>query len=147
MPCPTNDVPRLEISFTRLRSTAYAIACRTARSCTPGLNFASGQFAFEQRLKASWVNEGEGARTGSMLSAFSSWLKLGRLDLHRSPSISPSFSALTTASVVPYLMNWISSYLGLSPRQFGFRSIFTMRPCVNSVTMYGPLPTSGSFGW
>ena len=68
MPWPTKDVPRLEISFTRLRSTAYAIACRTSRSWIAGLNFASGQFAFEHRLKASCVNDGEGARTASMSS-------------------------------------------------------------------------------
>ena len=62
-------------------------------------------------------------------------------------SISPSCSARSTASWLPYLMNWISSKAGSAPRKFGLRSIRMIRPRSYSVTMYGPLPTSGSSGW
>ena len=43
-------------------------------------------------------------------------------------------------------MNWISSNFGSGPRKFGFLSIFVIRFGSKSVTTYGPLPTSGSFG-
>ena len=62
-------------------------------------------------------------------------------------SISPSFSARSTASSVPYLMNWISSNTGFSPRTLRVAApCVMMRPRSNSVTMYGPLPTIGSGG-
>ncbi len=43
-------------------------------------------------------------------------------------------------------MNWISSNFGSGPRKFGFFSIVVIRFGWKSVTMNGPLPTSGSFG-
>ncbi len=61
-------------------------------------------------------------------------------------SISPSCRARSTASWVPYLMNWTWSKAGSGPRKFGLRSIRMIRPCSYSVTMYGPDPTSGSSG-
>ena len=61
-------------------------------------------------------------------------------------STSPSCRARSTASWLPYLMNWISSNAGSGPRKFGLRSILMIFPRSNSVTTYGPLPTSGSSG-
>ena len=50
-------------------------------------------------------------------------------------SISPSVSARSTASLLPYLIHWISSNAGFSPRKFGLRVIRMMRPRSNSLTM------------
>ena len=61
-------------------------------------------------------------------------------------SISPSVSARSTASSLPYLMNCSSSNFGLGPRKFGFGSIRMIRLRLNSVTTYGPLPTIGICG-
>ena len=61
-------------------------------------------------------------------------------------SISPSVSARSTASLLPYLIHWISSNSGFSPRKYWLRVIRMRRPRSNAVTMYGPLPTSGSGG-
>ena len=49
-------------------------------------------------------------------------------------SISPSVSARSTASMLPYLIHWISSNAPLSPRKFGLRVMRMMRPRVNSLT-------------
>ena len=92
------------------------------------------------------MNDGDGLLTASMLSELPSFSKLeacasGML------SISPSRSARSTASMVPYLMNWISSNTGFLPRKFSLRSMRTRRPRSNSVTTYGPLPTIGRGGW
>src|SRR4051812_23726418 len=117
----------------------------TATSCTAGLNLASGQFCFEQLLNESSVNEGDGACTVLMFLTLprraneDAWTS-------RTKSISPSWSARSTGSVLPYLMIWIWSNFGLGPRQYGLRSMVTMRPWVNFVTTYGPEPTSGIFG-
>ena len=96
-----------------------------------GLNFASGQFSFEHRLKASWVNEGEGARTGSMLSAFSELRSKLVGSTSIVASISPSFSALVDGvggAVLDELDLVVAP--ASSPRKFGLRSIVTMRPRV-----------------
>ena len=61
-------------------------------------------------------------------------------------STSPSVSARSTASALPYLIHCSSSNAGCLPRKFGLRSIRTSRLESNSVTMYGPLPTIGGFG-
>src|SRR3954454_20634409 len=117
----------------------------TATSCTAGLYFASGQFCFEQLLNESSVNEGEDALTVLMFLTLprraneDAWTS-------RTKSISPSCSARSTASLLPYLMIWIWSNLGLVPRQFGLRSSVTFRPCLKLVTTYGPEPTSGICG-
>ena len=94
----------------------------------------------------SWVNDGDGARSVLMLSASPSFPKLAAW-ASGIMSISPSRSARSTASIVPYLMNWISSKTGFLPRKFGLRLRVTIRPRSNFVTIQGPLPTSGSGGW
>src|SRR5215212_3509211 len=117
----------------------------TATSCTAGLYFASGQFCLEQLLNDSSVNEGDGACT--VLTFLALPRRANELACtSRTRSISPSCSARSTASVLPYLMIWIWSNFGFCPRQFGLRSIVTMRPCWNFVATYGPEPTSGIFG-
>src|SRR3954463_10870188 len=106
----------------------------TATSCTAGLNFASGQFCFEQLLNESSVNEGDGACT---VLTFLTLPRRANEDActSRTKSISPSCNARSTASVLPYLMIWIRSNLGLVPRQLGLRSSVTLRPCRKLVTV------------
>ena len=115
------------------------------RSWTAGLNFASGQFCLLQRLNESCVNEGEGDLTALTSFALSSRAKAASWTSGMM-SISPSVSARSTASLVPYLIHWISSNFGFVPRKFGLRVIRMMRPRSNALTTYGPLPTIGGFG-
>ena len=102
-------------------------------SWTAGLNFASGQFFLLQRLNASCVNDGEAELTALTFLAFSRRAKLASAT-SGTMSISPSVSARSTASVLPYLIHWISSNFGFSPRKFGLRVMRMMRPRLNSVT-------------
>ena len=91
------------------------------------------------------MNDGDGDLTVLMFSVFPSRSKVaGWTSVIMSTS--PRVSARSTASVLPYLIHWSSSKAGGSPRKFGLRSIRTSRLESNSVTMYGPLPTIGSFG-
>ena len=136
---------REAIWLIRSRSTAKPIAWRTVRSCTAGLYFASGHLARGHMLNASSVNDGDGALTVSMFSVLPSRSKFAGLT-SGIMSISPSVSARSTASELPYLIHCNSSKAGFLPRQFGLRSMRTSVLESNSVTMYGPLPTIGGFG-
>src|SRR3954451_1740186 len=110
-----------------------------------GLNFASGQFCFEHRLNASSVKEGEGALIVLMPFAFPRRSNVAYCT-SVTMSISPTDSARSTASSLPYLMYWISSNFGAGPRKFGLRVSRMIRLRLNSVVMYGPLPPIGTDG-
>ena len=120
-------MPRDAIALIRLRSTAYAMAWRTLTSWTAGLNFASGQFCSLQRLNVSCVKEGEVELTASTSGAFFRRAKVACWT-SGTRSISPSVSARSTASSLPYLIHCTSSNAGFSPRKFGLRVIRMRRP-------------------
>src|ERR1700712_689574 len=101
------------------------MAWRTVRSWTPGLNFASGQFRLLQRLNASCVNDGDEAFTALMFLALASLANAADWTFG-TMSTSPSVSARSTASAVPYLIHWISSNFGLGPRKYRLRVIRMM---------------------
>src|SRR6476646_7325592 len=98
-----------------------------------------------QRLNASWVNDGDGALIPLMFCVL---LRRAKLLCSTSGmrSISPSESARSTASLLPYLIHWTSSKAGFFPVKLGLRVIRMIRPWLNSETTYGPLPTIGGVG-
>ena len=110
-----------------------------------GLNFASGQFSFEQRLNASSVNDGDAALIVLMFLVLASRSNVAGWT-SAITSISPRVSARSTASLLPYLIHCSWSNFGLGPRNSGFGSIRMIRLRLNSVTTYGPLPTIGICG-
>ena len=79
---------------------------------------------------------GVGGRALATVSMFGSSARRAKLFglTSTTASTSPSWSARSTASWVPYLTYWISSKFGASPRNCGFRSMRRMRPFSYSVT-------------
>ena len=109
------------------------------------MNFASGQILRGHRLKASSVNDGDGDFTALTFFVLPSRSNVASCT-SVTRSTSPSVSARSTASALPYLIHWISSNFGFGPRNSLLRSIRTIRLESNSVTTYGPLPTIGIVG-